>query len=386
MLNFVTDNAMKHHVVIATYIDLSKAFDCLQYDKLFKKMESIGCDNRTTNWFKDYLSNRKQLVDLDGKDSDYLDVNLGVPQGSILGPILFLIYMNDINKCDLNAKFPKFADDTTVLVAGETVEKAAELMNKTLINVDLWFRRNKLNLNPSKTRCMIFNSKTEETDLVKINTEIVQRVWDKGKEKDFKLVGIRVDEKLKWTNHVNYKARKIDFANYALRKASKELNLKNKKLIYSGLVHAHLIYSLPIWGFATKGRLNKLLVKQKLSMRKVCNLKYKETTKNSFYLNRILQLPELIEHTTLCYIHAGITDKAPSNVRKLWTKKPIKRLDLRLQNTQLLHPVTTKQWINNLPPVAQAKLWNRSKTDTNLKVSSYKYESKFNYINQYKTC
>ena len=154
--------------------------------------------------FKNYLTGRQQCVDLEGNQSSWIDVKLGVPQGSILGPILFLIYVNDINNCTIHAEFTKFADDTTLMTSGKTLQEATEKMNLALADVNLWFQRNKLNLNPSKTRYMIFNMNTGETKLVKINDEYIQRVHDAGKESSFKLVGIQIDEKLRWTEHINY--------------------------------------------------------------------------------------------------------------------------------------------------------------------------------------
>ena len=161
MLNTIASNAINNQCTIAAYIDLSKAFDCLQYDKLFKKMECIGFEERTLDWFKSYLSDREQCVDVNGTLSDWQTVKLGVPQGSILGPILFLIYVNDINNCDNTADFKKFADDTTILTTGDSLQEAANNMNSVLAKVNVWFKQNKLNLNPNKTRCMIFNAKTE---------------------------------------------------------------------------------------------------------------------------------------------------------------------------------------------------------------------------------
>ena len=141
-------------------------------------MRFLGFDTDTINWFKSYLSERKQVVDLEGTISSTVDMQLGVPQGSILGPILFLIYVNDINNCDSTATFTKFADDTTILTSGSTVQSAVARMNKSLGNLNLWFQRNKLNLNPSKTRYMIFNTKSEENELVKINNQFIDRVWE----------------------------------------------------------------------------------------------------------------------------------------------------------------------------------------------------------------
>ena len=292
--------------------------------------------------------------------------------------------MNDINKCDQTEKFTKFADDTTILCSGKSLEIAVDIMNNALFNVDRWFRRNKLNLSPNKTRYMIFNCQTEETKLVKINNQYIDRVWTKGAEKSFKLVGIHVDKKLTWNAHIDYISRKMDYANYGLSKSSKELNSVNKKLLYSGLIHLHLVYGLPKWGFARKGRLNKLLVKQKHSIRKINNLKYSDHTLQHFLDNQILELPELIEHTTLCYISSGIFHKSPYNVKKLWTLHETWREDLRVKGQKLYFKVTPKQWINNLPPIAGAKLWNNTEIDTKMKPSLFKNECKQHYLDRYR--
>ena len=160
-----------------------KVFDCLQYDKLFSKLYSIGFSDDTLNWFKDCFTGQQKCVDIEGETSKWVNVKLGVPQGSILGPILFLIYVNDINKCNVHADYAKFADDTTILTTGSTLEQVVDRMNKSLKRAHLWFERNKLNLNPSKARYMIFNSKTEETNLVKLGNEHIERVWTKAKIK-----------------------------------------------------------------------------------------------------------------------------------------------------------------------------------------------------------
>ena len=120
---------------------------------------------------------------------------------------------------------------------------------------------------------MIFNSKTECDDLVKIDNKPIERVWSKGREKSFKLVEIHLDEKLNWNEHINAISKKITMATYGLHKAGKYLDCKRRKLLYSSLIHSHLTYGLPNWGNATQGRLNQLLVKQKKAIRQIFRLK-----------------------------------------------------------------------------------------------------------------
>lgn len=161
MVNSIVESARKEEVTIATYIGLSKAFDCLQYPQLFKKIESLGFTDETLKWFKSYLSDRNECTDFMGTTSLELDVKLGVPQGSILDAILFLMYVNYINSSIKSACFIKFADGTTILISAPTLEGAANKMNEALEKEGLWFNRNKLSLNLDKTMYIIFNFETD---------------------------------------------------------------------------------------------------------------------------------------------------------------------------------------------------------------------------------
>ena len=146
----------------------------------------------------------------------------------------------------------------------------------------------------------------------------MERVWEKGEEKSFKLVGIEIDEDLSWKHHIAKIGKKVNSAIYGLRKTYKHLGTKNKKLLYSGLIHSHLVYGLLIWGFAKAGKLQTLVVKQKKAIQKVFNLKFRDHTHNSFTKGAILKLPDLIKHTTLCYLHSGLAETSPNHVKQLW--------------------------------------------------------------------
>jgi hypothetical protein len=384
LMNQVAENAALNQSTVATFIDLSKAFDCLQYDKLFGKLDNLGVRNKELSWFMDYLSHRQQSVQLDDIQSAPIEVSLGVPQGSVLGPVLFLIYVNDINNTCPEANLIKFADDTTLVTTGKTTDEAISLMNTALTKISRWFIANKLQLNPSKTRYIIFNNKINPLSTVMIGNEPIQKISEKGKEKSFKLVGIHLDENLKWTHHINAVSKKLSSSLYGLTRVSKELNEENKKLLYSGLIHSHLVYGLPIWGWATKGRLSELLVKQKRAIRKIYNLKYRDHTMSYFRKGNILQLPELVEHMTLCFIQSSTGKFAPAHIKKLW---PIREKQDRLRGTnfQIAYPFSHKQYVNNLPPIAQAKLWNNDKQDKDVEYEMFKVFCKEFYLQKYDT-
>jgi len=386
LLNEVSNNSVADMVTLATFIDLSKAFDCLQYDKLFYKLNALGLTVEALNWFKSYLTGRKQCVDIDGIRSDWLDVELGVPQGSILGPVLFLIYVNDINNADKEASYTKFADDTTIITSGMTLDIATTKMNSALSKLHIWFSQNKLNLNPSKTRYMIFNGKgTTETQLVKIDNQFIERVWSKGKETSFKLVGIQVDERLKWDSHISYISRKIGYANYTLNKARNTLSQTNKKLLYSGLIHSHLVYGAAIWGNASKGHLDKLLKQQKKAIRKIYNLRYRDHTNDYFIQANILKVPELMDYTTLSYIQSGLFERSPDHIRNLWNIKSNNLHILRDRGMQIEIPFTRKEWIRRLAPSAQAQLWNTvaSKVEWDIDPIYFKKQLKAYFMSTY---
>ena len=391
LMNHISQNATENKPTIATFLDLSKAFDCLQYDKLFKKLESLGFQNTTINWFKDYLHDREQIVDLEGTLSKTEKVNLGVPQGSILGPILFLLYINDVNKSETNAIFTKFADDTTVIATGKDIAEATKNMNDYMVNVDKWFSQNKLNLNPSKTRYMVFNTNkkdqdADKTELVKIRGEYLQRVWRKGKEKAFKLVGVWIDEQLKWGEHITAVKKKVNSAVYNLSQAGNNVSIKNKIMLYMGLVQSHLVFGSPFWGTAKKTRLQPLFIAQKRAIRKIYNLKYRDHTHEYFVKSNILKLQELIEYTILTYIHTSIDKFTPQNIVSLWrARQANQNMTLRDRGKQLATANTHKQWILDLPNNRQAKLWNCCPVDKWLEKNPFKSDLKRHYLKLYET-
>ena len=146
-----------------------------------------------------------------------------------------------------------------------------------------------------------------------------------------------IDEKLNWEDHINYIEKKISYANYSLNKARNRLTTNTKKLLYSGLIHSHLVYGAPIWGFATQNRLDKLLKQQKKAIRKIYNLHYRDHTNDYYIESRILKLPDLLKHTTMCYMQSGLHEDSPWHIYELWKIKPTRREDLRYTGLKITY-------------------------------------------------
>ena len=144
-------------ITIAVYIDAMKAFDTVNHQILIKKLTKLGISGILLKWLRNYLTNKKQCTIANGKTSEYRNINCGVPQGSVLGPLLFLVYINDISSSILNSKISMYADDTVVYISHSDLEIAIALIQSDLSNLYTWCNRNKLTINCKKTNiaCMV---------------------------------------------------------------------------------------------------------------------------------------------------------------------------------------------------------------------------------------
>ena len=146
------------------FVDLKKAFDTVDHNIILEKLDYYGIRGVAKTWFESYLNNQKQLVTLNGSDSSFKPVSTGVPQGSALESLLFLVYINDLHKCVKYSKVYHFADDTNMLQSDNSLKNAAEQMNFYLKNLSQWLKDNKLSLNFTKTELIIFHSGSKKID------------------------------------------------------------------------------------------------------------------------------------------------------------------------------------------------------------------------------
>ena len=205
IVNYITQALNEGNYCIGIFLDLRKAFDVCSHEILLKKLEKMGIRGVALTWFKNYLAGRTQFVDIDGNRSDALSIDISVIQGSILGPILFLCYINDFYSAT-SLFSVLFADDTTGLGKGKNLRDLTLYMNSELQKIANWFRSNKMAINTAKTKFIVFRTRGKRIDpddcnLVFNNNEIGQpedpslvspitRICNDAVEKSFKLLGV----------------------------------------------------------------------------------------------------------------------------------------------------------------------------------------------------
>ena len=258
----------KQHV-LGVFIDLSKAFDTLDHNKIVSKLDNYGIRGNALKLISSYLSNRKQFVNVLDVKSDVLPVEFGVPQGSVLGPLLFILYINDICNITEKGKFVLFADDTNIFVAAESKEKAYSMANEVLQAVSKYMEVNLLHINVKKCCYMYFSpfkrakSDIDETnDLnLAINSKIIKRV------SQTKFLGVIIDDKLTWKPHISSLNKKLSSICGRIYRIIKCLPESLYKQIYHSLFESHIGYAISVWGGIPNNQLKPLFITQKKCIR-----------------------------------------------------------------------------------------------------------------------
>ena len=307
----------KGDIPIAIFLDLSKAFDTLDHKILLSKLNYYGIKGTALKWFESYLSNRYQYVIYENTKSQQSQLFTGVPQGSVLGPLLFLIYMNDISNASDKFNSVLFADDTTLdnplktfdMIGTEHKYNKATLTNN--LNFELkkiydWLCVNKLSLNIGKTKFMLFHYRQRKISHIipdlQINDCKLKHVTD------FNFLGTVFDENLNWNIHTQKIANKIARTIGLLSRLKRTLPQNTLRLIYTSLVLPHLQYSILNWGF-NLGRINKL---QKKAMRHITCSPYNAHTTPIFNELKLLKLEDIFKIALLKFHFKYESNQLPS--------------------------------------------------------------------------
>jgi len=242
--------------VISVFLDLRKAFDTVDHTLLLYKLKLYGFSESLLLLLTNYLSNRSFMVQLNGARSDKNSITMGVPQGSILGPLLFILYINDLCLLKLRSKLALFADDTTVYFSGDSISYIASILTDDLNEICTWFEHNRLIINWKKTNAMLFSRYSSST--VSSNIDLKIRDNHLSFVDTFKLLGVLLDRELNFDDHVSSVCKKVNQKCAIITRNAYLFSPKFKEILLKSFVLTHFDYCSTLFTFIKQSSLIKL--------------------------------------------------------------------------------------------------------------------------------
>ena len=311
----IVDAYENKEIPCCIFLDFAKAFDTVNHRIMLNELSYYGIRGVSNNWLESYLSNRQQCVQIGSHTSDFKPINCGVPQGSVLGPLLFLIYINDIANTSSILKFQLFADDTCIFLSHKNRSTLETQLNNELSKVSNWLIANKLSLNVDKTNVLVFRNKNSSDEII-LDLQIN---GDKLKEKLFaKYLGIIFDNKLTWQYQIEHISSKLVKGNALLAKLRHFLPAQKLKPVYNSLVQPHLDYGNLSWSTTADTHLKKIEKLQNKAIR-IISFKNKEDDSSPLYKQHdILPLKLNIKFNQCKIIWNLFHHQLPSSIAELF--------------------------------------------------------------------
>ena len=358
---------------IAVLIDFRKAFDTVDHEILLHKLHHYGIRGIAYDWIKSYLFDRQQHVSYNGVNSSYKTINCGVPQGSILGPLLFIIYINDLSTVSDVLTSILFADDTTLVDHDTNLTTLINRFNTELVNIVNWLNANRLSLNIDKTNFMIFRPKNKNDPCpdIKISGSKIDQV------NKAKFLGVIIDNKLNWSDHTKHVIQKISKGIGIIVKARKYFNQETLLNLYNTMVLPFISYCIHVWGKAASTHINKIHILQKKIVRIINGVPPRTHSAPLFDKLKIMTVYQVYDYYVGVFMY------------KLYHKQLPPLFDM-FERTSDVHSYSTRQYdsfyIDYVPTlrsqrtikIAGSKLWTmvNRKVNIHCKIGTYKIHLK----------
>ena len=342
-------------------LDFRKAFDIINIPILCKKLQLYKCHKSTLKWFESYLTNRKQIIIVNGENSNNLNTISGVPQGSILGPLLFLIFINDLPMCLKNTvtNTDMYADDTTIFDIGTSKDSIQQNLQVALNILQTWCENNGMVLNPSKTKVLLITTSQKRSRL--LNSKSLSLKYDNitlDITSGDKILGVYINQNLKWDTHVSYLRKKISTNVWLLSRIKSNIPLNYRIIYYKAYIQPHLDYCNIIWGSTKRYNLNRLILLQKRACRIILGHQYTTFEEamlqiNAFTINQRIFLQKAK------FMYRVLNSRTPPYIKDLFQCHTQSRRNLRSTNSlNCIIPKPNLELFKESISYAGTILWN----------------------------
>ena len=351
--NQFTKNLDQKKLICAIFLDIKKAFDSVNHKILLTKLYRYGFRSNAFDLIASFLSNRTQSVLIQNSISTPLPIECGVPQGSVLGPLLFLLFINDLPSIS-NFSSSLFADDACLFLCNSSPTNLEIQVNSELAKISNWFKNNKLTLNYNKTFYMIFSTKKINYNFeIKIDNSVI------CEKQTVKYLGINIDAKLNWKCQIARLSSQIARGCWAISRIRRFVKLPILKLLYFTLVYPFLLYCITSWGTAAKTYFNKIFIIQKKIVRIMTFSSYTSHTNIIFKNLKLLKLADIFKLKTALYTYRSL-NKNSLNLTNTYTLGPNYTHNTRAKNSgNLFVPQVNSTLGQRSCEYQQAITWNK---------------------------
>ena len=323
---------------LVLYLDVKKAFDTVNINLLLQKLHKYGVRHKSHKMLESYLSGRTQCVQIGNSYSTYKDITMGVPQGSILGPILFIIYVNDLPKLNNDMTCLTYADDTAIIFKNKSSTHLQHTLNTSLEQISEWFHANFLSLNVSKTCTQHYTTRSIQFQLdVRINNLPVKE------NENIRYLGVVIDKSLKFSKHIDYVTGILGRNIGIISRIRFCLDKKTAHTLYNSLILPYLNYCCIIWGSNYHSQLARLVILQKRAVRLIENVYPPESSEPIFKKYNILKLDDIVKSQMLLIVHKFINKQLPKVFDKVFELNVTELPDTRQVN-HLKQPFSNRNY------------------------------------------